>query len=660
MNFWLPFPRSVLLLACLLPATAFADLTGTVTLAASATPNLNLDTGATASAGGDVQFSSSGIAPVGSATMINRGAILLDQFNILNLLEVELWPGYSTAPITLATLETSALVGADAFYVHTNGGHYSAVWVVSGNSSSITLMFITFGVAGGGSSGGPPAITAIRNNSSNIFAGFPNYGITPSSIFIIIGSGLADAGQPVLQSTAAPGLPLTLNHASISATVGGVTVHPAIYYTSPAQIAAVLPASTPIGTGTLTVTYNGVASNAQPLVVAPAALGINTFYTNSAVATDGVTGALLTYTNSGTPKEAITLWTTGLGADPADSDTVFTDTPHTISTALQIYIGGAPATITYQGSSGYPGVDQVNVIIPPDTPDGCWTSVLAISGSGVLSNIDTIPVQSGGGPCVDSVSGLSGSQITPASRTLRTGLVALTQTAKVAANGAITYSTNSDAAFETYQGIYSPTNPISPGGCLVNNLTPVSPGTFVGLDAGSISLTGPSGIAVTLALQNGIKGAFNAALAAGGIPQSGGAFTFQGTGGADVGKFTSSVAFDNPILSWTNAAAAMNIQRNQGYTATWTGGNKGSYVFVTGTVASTATASAPSVSGGFTCLARAEDGQFTVPPYILSALPAGKGGVEIQDDIYDTLPATGLDIGLALGEIGISVTSTFQ
>jgi uncharacterized protein (TIGR03437 family) len=61
---------------------------------------------------------------------------------------------------------------------------------------------------------------------------------------------------------ATAGLPLTLNGASISVTVGGVTTDPAIYYTSPSQIAAVLPASTPVGTGTLTVTYNGVPSNA--------------------------------------------------------------------------------------------------------------------------------------------------------------------------------------------------------------------------------------------------------------------------------------------------------------------------------------------------------------------------------------------------------------
>jgi uncharacterized protein (TIGR03437 family) len=521
------------------------------------------------------------------------------------------------------------------------------------------LLFTTFGVSGGGTSG-PPAITAIRNNSSNIFAGFPNYGIAPSSIFVIAGTGLADPGTPVLQSSAAPGLPSTLNGASISATVAGVTVQPAIYYTSPTQIAAVLPTATPIGTGTLTVTYKGVASNAQPLVVVPSALGVNTFYTNSSVATDNASGALLTYTNSGTPGETIVLWTTGLGADPPDSDTTYTPTPHAVNTPLQVYVGGTLATVIYQGSAGYPGVDQIDVTIPASTPDGCWIAIAAVAG-GVPSNITTIPVQSGGGACVDSVNGLSGNQITPGSKTtLRTGFVGLIQTAQTAANGTLTYSSNSTAAFEQYMGIYTPSNPLSPGGCLVNNLTPVSVGTFTGLDPGSIALTGPNSLSVTLANQLGIKGAFNANLPAGTIPQSGGTFTFKGSGGADVGSFTSTLTFSNPLLSWTNPSVAASIQRSQGFTVTWTGGNPGSYVFITGTITSTATANSPSVSGGFTCLANSGDGQFNVPGYILLALPAGKGGIGIQNDIYGPLPASGLDIGVTQGEIGTGATATFN
>lgn len=70
-----------------------------------------------------------------------------------------------------------------------------------------------------------PTITQILNNSSGTPPGLPNYGIAPSSIFIVTGGDLAGPGVPVLQSSAAPGLPLTLNGASITVVVNGVTTH---------------------------------------------------------------------------------------------------------------------------------------------------------------------------------------------------------------------------------------------------------------------------------------------------------------------------------------------------------------------------------------------------------------------------------------------------
>ena len=50
----------------------------------------------------------------------------------------------------------------------------------------------------------------------------------------------------------------------------------------------------------------------------------------------------------------------------------------------------------------------------------------------------------------------------------------------------------------------------------------------------------------------------------------------------------------------------------------------------------------------------------TIPAYILSGLPAGSSGVGIQNDIYQSMPASGLDIGIVGGEIGMSVISKFK
>jgi uncharacterized protein (TIGR03437 family) len=77
---------------------------------------------------------------------------------------------------------------------------------------------------------------------------------------------------------------------------------------------------------------------------------------------------------------------------------------------LQIYLGGIAATILYQGSAGYPGVNQINVAIPANVSLGCLVSVVAVSG-GITSNTATIPVQNGGGECTDLSLGIKGSQL---------------------------------------------------------------------------------------------------------------------------------------------------------------------------------------------------------------------------------------------------------
>jgi hypothetical protein len=77
-------------------------------------------------------------------------------------------------------------------------------------------------------------------------------------------------------SSASPGLPLTRNGTSVSVTVGGVTTQPPLYYTSATQLAAVLPSTTPLGTGSIIVTNNGQPSDAAPTQVVQSAFGIDT------------------------------------------------------------------------------------------------------------------------------------------------------------------------------------------------------------------------------------------------------------------------------------------------------------------------------------------------------------------------------------------------
>ncbi len=300
------------ILACTFSVAARADLSESTVLQTGSA--LNLDTGAVLNSGGDILWNGSTIAPQGSATVRNFGVLGGTNFDGLpQSYWVDGAAGGKSTPIA-----ANLLVPGDVFAAITNSGKVSKVLVGTNSGGIITLRFTTFGAAASTA----PAVTQILNNSSGTPPGLPNYGIAPSSLFIVTGSNLSDPGTPVLQDSS-KGLPLTLNGANITVVVNGVTTHPALYYTSPNQLAAVLPAATPVGTGTLTVNYRSANSAPAPCSsgeVASASrdqrVQSDPHSSGAAPATrisiwevatdaDAVTGALLSFTNSATPGQII-------------------------------------------------------------------------------------------------------------------------------------------------------------------------------------------------------------------------------------------------------------------------------------------------------------------------------------------------------------------
>jgi hypothetical protein len=199
--------------------TAMADLSETTLLQTNAT--LNLETGAVAGSGGDILWEGSAIAPQGSAKLRNIG--MLGVTNFTGLPQSYFAP--QAAAATAAPISAELLVPGDAFIVVTNSGKTAKVLVWANSGGVITLEFTTFGLS---APAGVPLIAQVVNNASYIPFGFPNYGIAPSGVFAVFGSGLADPGQPVPQASKAPGLPLSLNGTTITVVVNGVTTHPAL------------------------------------------------------------------------------------------------------------------------------------------------------------------------------------------------------------------------------------------------------------------------------------------------------------------------------------------------------------------------------------------------------------------------------------------------
>jgi uncharacterized protein (TIGR03437 family) len=634
------------------PISAFADLSDTKTL--TATQSLNLETGAIATTGGDILWSGTSITPQGTAkagvvpgiTGVS-GFALLDQATLQALVSLG-----SSSAIPSSSLPVGTIVG-----VATNATHVAKLLVTANSGSSITLQFTTFGATGG--SGGP-SITNVLNNSSEIPAGFPNSGIAQGSLFKILGSGLSDAGDANLHDSV-PGLPSTLNGASINVQSGSTTIHPALYYATPTQIDGVLPSSFPTGPATVTVSYKGAASNSFNINVVAAAPGFTLVPgTTTAIAQDASRpsdpyGGLVTLTKSAAPGAVITLWGTGFGAT-GNSDTTYDTSAHQTTVPYQLYIGGVLVTnLAYKGASVYPGVNVVQVTIPANVPTGCYVPVAAVAtvnGSVIVSNIGTLPIHAGGGTCSDPQFGINGDQISAITGPTKTGFLVVQQsTAPVTG-----VSNTAFALFQQTPGISSPAggSVVSIGGCVISQTT--TGGTIVlptGLNAGTILVTGPGGSPVTLTGISQLPGFYSATLAS--IPSTGGAYVFNGTAGSQVGAFSATVTFPNPLLVWTNQNAAGNVGRTQGFTATWTGGAPGSYVIISGTSAS------GSVSGGYTCYAPQSAGTFTVPSYILASLPAGSGTTTVQNSTnLGAFSASGLDFGATLGNVAFTVNSTFN
>jgi hypothetical protein len=375
------------------------------------------------------------------------------------------------------------------------------------------------------------------------------------------------------------------------------------------------------------------------------------------VATDASSYALITYTNSARPGENIVLWGSGLGADTADSDVSYTSTPHAVNGPITVYVGGIAVTPTYAGSSGYPGLNQINLTVPSGVATGCGVSVVVETGSGATVNVSNsmlLPI--GSGVCSDPLLGYNGTQIQNQvlTGTFNSGSLGLTQGTS-SQNGVTTQIYGSFQSYQNFSVSGVSNSPVSLGSCYVTvgggNIS--SSGSSTGLDAGTITVNGPAGSMTltenTYPMQTGVSGSYGGQIANSFLPATGGTYTWTGSGGKDVGPFTTTASIGN-LVSWTNMSSISSVTRASGQLVTWSGGSSSSFVYVGGTSASTS----GSASATFVCYAPASAGQLTVPSYVLLALPSGTGSLGVSNSgTPGTFTASGLT-GPGSAIIGVS------
>lgn len=517
----------------------------------------------------------------------------------------------------------------------------------------------------------------IVNVASYLPSGFPNSGIAQGSIFVVFGSGL---GPSSIQYGAFP-LPTQLSGTSIAVTVKGTTTNAIMIYTLAGQVAALLPSSTPTGTGTLTLTYNGSASAATPIQVVASSFGIfsvNEQGTGQSVVTFPNSSEAVSLLNSATPGQVYTLWGTGLGPISGDETIGAAGGNMASSLHVKMWVGNQPATLQYAGRSpGSAGLDQINFTVPSGV-SGCFVPV-AVQVQGIISNFPSIAVSSNGKTCSDPEGPTDQVlQKVAGGQTVRLGLVQLSRFAplfNLPEVGQITVDDDTMAGYfykvtpQQFLGSLGAAALNTFGGCVVWTCRggscvppPQSSGTPL-LDAGSsLTVKGPDG---TKQVSKNSSGAYSGTLGGGDLTTppflDPGSYSLTGSGGA-VGSFSASQSVLASPLKWTSNQQS-TINRSQNLVVNWSGGSANGYVVIIGTSTSgTSTStggsgSAGQVTGTLACTAQGASGTYTIPSWVLSALPVTgtltESGITVSNGFllmglypeFSSFSAPGLDLG---------------
>ncbi len=522
-----------------------------------------------------------------------------------------------------------------------------------------------------------PVIMNVVNNASGNIQALPNGGIAQGSVFLVVG---ANMGPATLAIDHAPFTSNTLLGTSVRVTVNGTGVGMLMYYTSATQVAGLLPSNTPLGKGTVTVTYNSVTSAPAPITVVQSNFGIDTvggtnvgvftFPDFSVVSAAPATncGAPLTACGAANIGDVLTAWGSGLGPVSGNESSGAGLGVNMPDLPLKLFLGGVQVPVAYQGRSGCCiGVDQIQFTVPDGVPLGCAVP-LAVQINDQISNYAVIPVAMGSRTCTPSNPTFTAS----AGQQLASGApityADIRLNRRIGNNGSPQDNGRADfgrisvpAAFQPFIFSVIDTQPV--GTCLVfNNLNGPNGPPFNALgmpDAGtSLMVSGPNGNR-TLAKDPSVPGVteYFARLGAGDY-LSPGAYTIAGPGGGDIGSFTATITIpQRPV--WTNQSLMHMVNRANGLTLNWSGGAGTPFINILGL---SATDSSLNIGAIFQCVAAGAAGTFTIPPSVLLSLPAGpNGGIIFEPAANPTsFTTTGLTIGFVNSNADTVNLATFQ
>jgi uncharacterized protein (TIGR03437 family) len=228
-------------------------------------------------------------------------------------------------------------------------------------------------------------------------ASFIGDAIAPDSLAAVFGRFQTTEGRVFV----APGFPLPTTLGGMRVTVNGQDAR--LIMASNAQINLVAPPNIPDGPASVVITNADGSIRAGTINMARAAAGVFSMRANgqgTAAAvwtTDGVVFQPVMNpdgserpVSAGTPGRPtfLILFTTGLRNAPAANP----NDANGVAEAVTVTIKGVNANVTFAGPApGFAGLDQVNLIVPPELA-GSGTVEIRITVAGKVSNVVTVRI----------------------------------------------------------------------------------------------------------------------------------------------------------------------------------------------------------------------------------------------------------------------------
>jgi uncharacterized protein (TIGR03437 family) len=533
----------------------------------------------------------------------------------------------------------------------------------------------TVNTSGGGTTTAPPTIASVTDGASY------TANVAQGSFLTVWGSNLAPSNIGLTnfpRPTSQGGVKVTFTPVA-----GGAGTDTYLIYIGTSQINALLPSTVPVGNYNVTVT-NGTVSNQILTQVVATKVGLFTqdqsgtglavvfnYISQSEndvnrLTTGGYNGSL---SSPAKPGQVLVAWGTGIGPYQAGDNTAGISHDFSTSEPIAAIVGGVSIPVVFAGLNGYAGEDQINFTLPANVPTGCSVP-LQISVNGNLSAAVSIAIAPSASATACVQTGYTTQQLQNLDNgaTITAGGFALSEDVETLASVGTEKIDDIGGSFTQVTGFQlsssgTPNYSLTTiAGCQVFKYTfsgtTVTVGGAKSLDAGTVTLTGPSGSNLTnQKLTEDSSNDYSYIINLTGQTSNGtilaGTYSLTGSGGTAVGPFNTSITIGPPLT--LNSPLPTNVTESAGLTLNWTGGNASDVVEIigdSGTFTGTGANQVTSITE-FICSTTAGQKTFTVPASILTQLPV------ITQAQVTAGTATGL-LEVASGPPAVSFNATLK